>query len=63
MYKSKLEAMGIPALLKYDSAGPVFGITVDGLGEVNVMVPEAYSEEASALLSDLPDDLPEDDSE
>lgn len=56
MYKSKLEAMGIPAMLKYDSAGPVFGITVDGLGEVSVMVPESYSEEATTLLSDLPEE-------
>lgn len=63
MYKSKLEAMGIPVLLKYESAGPVFGITVDGLGEVCVMVPEAYSEEAGALLSDLPDEARKDDSE
>ena len=63
MYKSKLEAMGSPVLLKNDSAGPVFGITVDGLGEVCVMVPEAYSEEAGALLSDLPDQVRKDDSE
>ena len=30
LYKSKLEAMDIPVLLKYDAAGPVYGITVDG---------------------------------
>jgi hypothetical protein len=48
--KTKLESAGIPALLDYESAGVVLGITVDGLGEVRVMVPEGLAEEASALL-------------
>ena len=50
--KTKLESAGIPALLDYESAGVVLGITVDGLGEVRVMVPEGLAEEARALLSD-----------
>ena len=50
--KTKLESAGIPALLNYESAGVVLGITVDGLGEVRVMVPEALAEEAQALLSE-----------
>ena len=55
---------GYPTVLwgTYESAGPVFGITVDGLGEVRVMVPEQHSEEALALLRDLPDETPDDDS-
>jgi hypothetical protein len=48
--KTKLESAGIPALLDYESAGVVLGITVDGLGEVRVMVPEGLAEEARALL-------------
>jgi len=48
--KSKLEAAGIPALLRYQSAGPIFGIMVDGLGEVQVQVPEEFQEEALALI-------------
>jgi hypothetical protein len=52
IYKSKLEAMGIPVLLRYESAGLVYGITVDGLGEVRVMVPRPYADEATALLED-----------
>jgi hypothetical protein len=63
LYKSKLEAAGIPVLLKYESAGPVFGITVDGLGEVRVLVPEEYSQEAISLLDDVPEGLPGEDSE
>jgi hypothetical protein len=53
IYKSKLEAMDIPVLLRYESVGPVYGITVDGLGEVRVMVPKVYADEASALLEDV----------
>jgi hypothetical protein len=56
LYKSKLEVLGIPVLLKYDAAGPVYGITVDGLGEVRVMVPTDFADEARALLEDLPRD-------
>jgi hypothetical protein len=56
IYRSKLEALGIPVLLKYESAGLVFGITVDGLGRVRVMVPQAYADEAEALLADLSED-------
>ena len=32
--KSKLEANGIPVLLRYQSIGRVFALTVDGLGLV-----------------------------
>jgi hypothetical protein len=55
IFKSKLEAAGIPVLLKYESAGLVFGITVDGLGEVKLMVPEAHAQQAEDLLRE-PDD-------
>ena len=59
IYKSKLEAAEIPVLLEYESAGLVFGITVDGLGQVRVMVPESYAEEAKALLEDIEERVPE----
>lgn len=52
IFKSKLEAAGIPVLLQYESAGLVYGITVDGLGAVRIMVPESYASEAKALLED-----------
>ena len=48
--KAKLELAGIPVLLDYESVGPVIGITVDGLGEVHVLVPTAYVDEAQALI-------------
>lgn len=41
--KSKLESFDIPCMLKFESAGRLLGITMDGLGEVQVMVsPENY---------------------
>ncbi len=50
--RSKLEAFGIPCLLRYESAGPVFGITVDGLGAVRVLVPRHLAEEARSLIEE-----------
>ena len=50
IYKSKLEAAGIPVLLRYDVAGQIFGITIDGFGEVKVMVPAEFAAEAEDLL-------------
>ena len=48
--KSHLESEGIPVLLKYESAGRVFGLTVDGLGEVRVLVPQDLAEEAKRII-------------
>ncbi len=52
--KSKLEAAGIPALLKYEAVGQVFGLTVDGLGRVEVQVPEEFASDATELLVEEP---------
>lgn len=54
--KGKLEAAGIPALLRYESAGQVFGLTVDGLGQVEVLVLAPLADDAIALLTEEPDD-------
>lgn len=59
IYKAKLEAAEIPVLLKYESAGLVFGLTVDGLGEVRIMVPETFAAEAKALLEETDDPVSE----
>jgi len=48
--KGRLESEGIPVLLSYESAGLVYGITVDGLGEVKIMVPQHLAQEARELL-------------
>jgi hypothetical protein len=54
--KGKLETSDIPVLLKYESLGPVMGLTIDGLGQVEVWVPMDKEEQARALLEE--DDAP-----
>ena len=63
IYKSKLEAAEIPVLLKYESVGLVYGVTVDGLGEVRILVPVEYAEEAEALLQDMAEPFQEEEDE
>jgi hypothetical protein len=53
--KAKLEASGIPAMLKYESVGQIIGITVDGLGRVEVHVPAPFEEDALALVDEAGD--------
>ncbi len=48
--KSHLESEGIPVILQYESAGLVYGLTVDGLGETKVLVPEYFAQEAREVL-------------
>ncbi|MGQ9546280.1 MAG: putative signal transducing protein [Dehalococcoidia bacterium] len=48
--KGRLESEGIPVLLSYESAGLIYGLTVDGLGAVKIIVPEHLAEEAKAIL-------------
>ncbi len=48
--KGKLESMGIHAMLKYESAGPVMGIAIDGMGEIQILVPKSRAKEAVEIL-------------
>jgi len=50
LIKGRLENEGIPVLLSYDSSSLVFGLTVDGLGAVKIMVPERFAEQAREIL-------------
>ncbi len=50
VFKSHLEAEGIPVLLKYESLSVVYGISFNGLGKVSIMVPEELAEEAKGIL-------------
>lgn len=58
--KAKLKDADIPVLLDYESIGPIYGITVDGLGEVRVKVPAGYADAARILLEEG-DEAAEDD--
>jgi hypothetical protein len=50
--KAKLEANDIPALLKYEAIGQIIGITVDGLGRVEVFVAAEHAPEALRLIEE-----------
>ncbi len=50
--KGKLESDGIPALLKYESAGRALGLTIDGLGEVAVLVTRKDAVIALGILNE-----------
>jgi len=53
--KGKLESEGIPVLLSYESLGPVMGLTVNGLGEVRILVPADFVEDARQVIFELED--------
>ena len=59
--RSKLESAGIPVLLKYEAIGQIIGLTVDGLGRVDVLVPEEYAADAEYLLQEETSDTEEED--
>jgi len=55
--KGRLESLGIPVLLRYESLGPVMGFTVDGLGQVRIFVPADRAEDARQLIVDMEEDF------
>jgi hypothetical protein len=61
--KGRLEASGIPAAFDYESIGQTFGITIDGLGEVRILVPVERAEDARELLKTGPEDATRPDDE
>lgn len=48
--KSHLESEGIPVMLQYESVGRVYGLTVDGLGEIRILVPHEFADEAREII-------------
>jgi hypothetical protein len=48
--KGRLESEGIPVMLSYESAGLVCGLTINGWGEVKIMVPAPLAKEARKVL-------------
>ena len=49
--KGRLENEGIPAVLRYESAGVVYGLTINGLGQVEVQVPSSLAQHAREILA------------
>lgn len=52
----KLESEGIPVKLQYEAVGVIYGLTVDGLGEVRVLVPAGCLERALGVIADRYDE-------
>ncbi len=52
--KGKLEASGIPCLLRSNAARSVHMFTVDGMGAIRIAVNESMAEEARRLLEEEP---------
>jgi hypothetical protein len=48
--EGRLEAEGIPVRLQYEPIGQIYAITVDGLGEVQILVPEQWAGHARRVL-------------
>jgi Putative prokaryotic signal transducing protein len=54
--RGRLEAEQIPAMIAYESVGQVFGLTMDGLGQVQVKVPEQFAAAARQIVGDSESD-------
>lgn len=51
--KGRLESEEIPVFLKYESLGPILGITVNGLGDVEVQVPREWEMKAKEIIAEI----------
>lgn len=45
-----LHGHGIPARHQGEAVGAIYGLTLNGLGEVSIFVPEEFLEEARSIL-------------
>jgi len=46
-----LHGRGIPARIHGEIVGEIYGLTLDGLGEVSIIVPQENLEEAKSILA------------
>ena len=46
-----LRGRGIPARTRGEAIGAIYGLTLDGLGEVSILVPEDLLEAARSILA------------
>lgn len=58
--KGLLDSQGIPSFLRGNAAHSVHLFTVDGMGEIKIMVNEQDAARARELIDDSRPDLPED---
>lgn len=61
--KGRLEAAGIPAIIRSEAVGQIIGITTGGLARADVLVPAPLADKAIGLLAadaDIEPDTEED---
>lgn len=61
--KGRLEAEGIPAFIRSEALGQIYGLTTGGLAAADVLVPAVLAEKAVEILSDSGDETPADEAE
>ncbi len=49
--KGRLESEGIPAIVRGEALGAIYGLTTGSLAATNVLVPAALAEKASEILN------------
>ncbi|MBN1873889.1 MAG: DUF2007 domain-containing protein [Anaerolineae bacterium] len=52
--RGALESAGIPVMLSYEAIAPTLGLTVSSTGQVKIMVPAEWADEARDLLNAEP---------
>jgi len=50
--REKLEGAGIPVVIQQEAIGKITGLTVDGLGEAEILVPEEFLKVAKEIISE-----------
>jgi len=53
LVRQLLEAQGIPCRVVSDVPHAVFPLTVDGLGEIRILVPDSRFDEATEIVADF----------
>ncbi|MBN1446217.1 MAG: DUF2007 domain-containing protein [Candidatus Omnitrophica bacterium] len=48
--KGLLESEGIPVFIQQEAIGKAYGMTLDGLGQIKILVPAERKDEAEQLL-------------
>ncbi len=54
--KGLLESNGIKVYLEYEAVGNIIGLTMNGMGTVDIYVPQEKKEEAEKLLEESNED-------
>lgn len=49
--RGRLETEGIPVRMRYEAAGRIYALTLDGLGEVELIVPSSCLQRAREILA------------